>query len=89
MANLENITIIEMKIEKEKLNVALLKEHTEKYNCLTKDMTRILDSFESRLEKLENTILPLFNVTKTLQLQQHNLDLTLQKLDTVLDHYSK
>lgn len=72
MANLENTTTIEIKIEKEKLNVALLKEHTEKYNALTKNMTHILDSFESRLEKLENTILPLFNVTKTLQLQQHS-----------------
>ena len=72
MSNLENTTTIEMKIEKEKLALILLKDHTEKYNSLTKNMSQILDSFESRLEKLEHTILPLFNVTKSLQLQQHS-----------------
>lgn len=50
-------------------------------------MTTILTSFENRLGKLEETILPVYNVTKNLQRKQQNLEVTLNALETVLSHY--
>lgn len=50
-------------------------------------MSTILNSFENRLGKLEKTILPVYNVTKSLQTKQHNLEQTLNALETVLSHY--
>ncbi|XP_058461983.1 exocyst complex component 7 [Malaya genurostris] len=87
MANLENTLQIETKLEKEKTNQALLKDRVEKYSELTKSMSKILNSFEQRLGKLEQTILPVYNVTKNLQKQQQNLDSTLSYLEQVLSHY--
>lgn len=51
-------------------------------------MSNILTTFENRLGKLEQTILPVYNVTKSLQRQQLNLDSTLNCLEKVLSHYS-
>lgn len=68
--------------------MAILKDHVDKYNDLTKQMSTILTTFENRLGKLEQTILPVYNVTKSLQRQQQNLDLTLGSLEKVLSHYS-
>jgi exocyst complex protein 7 len=51
-------------------------------------MSQILAKFEDRLGKLEETILPVYSVTKTLQRQQHNLEATLGCLESVLSHYS-
>lgn len=44
----------------------------EKYSELTQSMSKILNSFEQRLGKLEQTILPVYNVTKNLQKQQQS-----------------
>lgn len=56
----------------EKTNQALLKDHVEKYSELTQSMSKILNSFEQRLGKLEHTILPVYNITKNLQKQQQS-----------------
>ncbi|XP_035904499.1 exocyst complex component 7 [Anopheles stephensi] len=87
MSALENTLQIEIKLEKEKTNQALLKDHVEKYSELTQSMSKILNSFEQRLGKLEHTILPVYNITKNLQKQQQNLDSTLQYMEQVLSHY--
>uniref|UniRef100_A0A1Q3FD21 Exocyst complex component 7 n=1 Tax=Culex tarsalis TaxID=7177 RepID=A0A1Q3FD21_CULTA len=87
MGTLENTLQIETKLEKEKTNQALLKDRMEKYSELTQSMSKILNSFEQRLGKLEQTILPVYNVTKNLQKQQQNLDSTLNCLEQVLSHY--
>ncbi|XP_055628943.1 exocyst complex component 7 [Toxorhynchites rutilus septentrionalis] len=87
MGTLENTLQIETKLEKEQTNQALLKDRVEKYSELTQSMSKILNSFEQRLGKLEHTILPVYNVTKNLQKQQQNLDTTLNCLEQVLSHY--
>ncbi|XP_055608745.1 exocyst complex component 7 [Uranotaenia lowii] len=87
MSNLENTLQIETKLEKEITNQALLKDRVEKYSELTQSMSKILNSFEQRLGKLEQTILPVYNVTKNLQKQQQNLDSTLNCMEQVLSHY--
>ncbi|KAL1376839.1 hypothetical protein pipiens_016662 [Culex pipiens pipiens] len=87
MGTLENTLQIETKLEKEKTNQALLKDRMEKYSELTQSMSKILNSFEQRLGKLEQTILPVYNVTKNLQKQQQNLDSTLNCMEQVLSHY--
>lgn len=88
MANLENALQIETKLEKEKTKVKIMKEHLEQYNSLTKNLSNILSTFEYRLAKMETTILPLYQKTKTLETQKHNLDTTLICLESVLSHYS-
>lgn len=71
----------------EKLDIALLQDRVTKYHDLTKSMSTILSTFERRLGNLEETVLPVYNVTKTLQTRQQNLEATLVELDTVLSHY--
>ena len=55
---------------KETANFTLLKDHVDKYQMLTKTMSNILNSFEKRLGKLEETILPVYNETEHLQSKQ-------------------
>lgn len=38
--------------------------------------------------QVEQNVFPLYNVTKTLECQQRNLDSVIKKLDGVLQHYS-
>lgn len=67
--------------------MALLKSRVENYQDLTKSMSTILNSFEQRLGRLEQTILPVYHETEHLQKRQQNLDATLQCLESVLMHY--
>lgn len=79
---------IESKFEKENENLSLLKERISKSSYLTQSMDKILNSFELRLSKLEETILPVYNETENLRRRQYNIDLTLQSLDNVISFYS-
>jgi hypothetical protein len=79
---------IEAKLERERTNIALLEQNLNKYNDLTNQASKILKTFESRLLKVEENVLPLYKVTKSLECQQKNLDLVIKKLDNVLEHYS-
>lgn len=56
----------------ERTNIVLIKDRVNKYNDLTKSMNTILNSFEQRLGKLEQTILPVYNITKNLQKTQYS-----------------
>ncbi|XP_055915521.1 exocyst complex component 7 [Eupeodes corollae] len=87
MNNFENSVQFGDKLEKETANLSLLKERVKKYNELTASMSTILTTFEQRLGKLEQTVLPVYNTTEHLQKRQQNLDATLQCLDIVLSHY--
>ncbi|XP_034242549.1 exocyst complex component 7 isoform X1 [Thrips palmi] len=79
---------IETKLEKELGNLNLLKERVSKSNQLTKGITNILSSFEHRLARLEETILPVYNETGNLQRQQENVERTLVALEHVISFYS-
>ncbi|CRK88213.1 CLUMA_CG001994, isoform A, partial [Clunio marinus] len=79
---------IEAKLERERTNIALLEQNLEKYNSLTINASNILQNFEQRLLKVEQNVFPLYNVTKSLECQQKNLDVVIKKLDGVLQHYS-
>lgn len=79
---------ISSKLEKETYNLSLLKDALQRSSHLTQGMTSILNSFENRLAKLEQTILPVYNETKNLQLRQENIEKTITALDHVINYYS-
>lgn len=64
------------------LNEALNKSNTNTTNMLT-----ILQSFENRLRKLENTVEPVYNETEMLRRRQENIEKTMVTLDNVLGYY--
>ncbi|XP_018577392.1 exocyst complex component 7, partial [Anoplophora glabripennis] len=78
---------ISNKLEKEQSNLALLQERLSKSAQLTKGIGSILNTFEQRLSRLEDTILPVYNDTENLQKAQYNIDRTLQLLDNVISYY--
>lgn len=51
----------------------LLKERIAKSSQLRKSVDKILNSFEQRLSRLEETILPVYNETENLQKCQHSI----------------
>lgn len=57
----------------------MLRNRVDKYHDLTRSMSKILTTFEQRLGKLEQTILPVYNETENLQNRQQseNLKVTL------------
>ena len=75
-----------LQLEQEKL--AWLREQCEESERLTSGMVEILESFESRLGKLEETILPVYQETGNLQRRQENIDKTLLELDHVINYYN-
>jgi len=76
------------KLQMEKDNLAWLKEQCSESQRLTTGMVEILDSFEVRLAKLEETILPVYQETGNLQRRQENIEVTLSELDHVLSYYN-
>ncbi|KAF5280786.1 hypothetical protein FQA39_LY17967 [Lamprigera yunnana] len=78
---------IENKLEKEQSNLMLLKERIVKSTHITKGIDSILNTFEQRLSRLEDTILPVYNETENLQKCQFNIERTLQALESVISYY--
>ncbi|XP_064623116.1 exocyst complex component 7-like isoform X2 [Lineus longissimus] len=78
---------IDVKLDRETTNLALLKESLDKSDNMTKNMLSILDTFNNRLRKLEATITPVYQETGNLQRRQENIDKSLCKLDNVLSFY--
>ena len=76
------------KLQLERENLAWLKEQCTESEKLTSGMVEILESFETRLGKLEQTILPVYQETGNLQRRQENIEKTLQELDHVINYYS-
>ncbi|CAG9773527.1 unnamed protein product [Ceutorhynchus assimilis] len=75
------------KLEKEQTNLSLLQERLSKSAQITKGIGNILNTFEQRLSRLEETILPVYNETESLQKAQYNIDCTMQLLDNVIGYY--
>ncbi|NXD71637.1 EXOC7 protein, partial [Eolophus roseicapillus] len=71
----------------EELTLSFIKDSLEKSDQLTKNMVAILSSFESRLMKLENSIIPVYKQTENLQRLQENVEKTLSCLDHVISYY--
>lgn len=69
---MRNEKLINLILFKEKSDIALLKNRVEKYHDLTTSMCKILDSFEQRLGKLEQTIVTVYKETEQLQKRQHS-----------------
>ncbi|XP_064890809.1 exocyst complex component 7 isoform X13 [Columba livia] len=78
---------IEGKLKQEEETLSFIKESLEKSDQLTKNMVSILSSFESRLMKLENSIIPVHKQTENLQRLQENVEKTLSCLDHVISYY--
>ncbi|XP_019875893.1 exocyst complex component 7 [Aethina tumida] len=78
---------INSKLEREQENLQLLQERLNKSASITKGIGNILNSFEQRLSRLEDTILPVYNDTERLQKAQHNIDQTIRLLDNVISYY--
>uniref|UniRef100_A0A3Q1LRR2 Exocyst complex component 7 n=1 Tax=Bos taurus TaxID=9913 RepID=A0A3Q1LRR2_BOVIN len=64
---------IEDKLKQEEETLSFIRDSLEKSDQLTKNMVSILSSFESRLMKLENSIIPVHKQTENLQRLQENL----------------
>ncbi|KYO31191.1 exocyst complex component 7 isoform B [Alligator mississippiensis] len=78
---------IEGKLKQEEETLSFIKESLEKSDQLTKNMVSILSSFESRLMRLENSIIPVHKQTENLQRLQENVEKTLSCLDHVISYY--
>ncbi|XP_071620459.1 exocyst complex component 7 isoform X13 [Heliangelus exortis] len=78
---------IEDKLKQEEETLSFIKDSLEKSDQLTKNMVSILSSFESRLMKLENSIIPVHKQTENLQRLQENVEKTLSCLDHVISYY--
>lgn len=91
IANMEDISHLKFeinsKLEKEMSNLTLLKDSLKKSNNNTENMLGILTSFETRLRKLEQTIVPVYNETENLRRRQENIEKTMTTLDHVLGYY--
>ncbi|XP_004709186.1 exocyst complex component 7 isoform X5 [Echinops telfairi] len=78
---------IEEKLKQEEETLSFIRDSLEKSDQLTKNMVSILSSFESRLMKLENSIIPVHKQTENLQRLQENVEKTLSCLDHVISYY--
>jgi len=54
-------------------NLTLLKDSLKKSNTNTENMLGILSSFETRLRKLEQTIVPVYKETENLRRRQESI----------------
>jgi len=79
---------IEAKLRREEEGLAKLDAASQASAEITSGMVSILASFERRLEKLEETILPVYQETENLQRRQENIDRTLDALDDVIAFYN-
>ena len=62
-----------LNIFQEMCNLTLLKDTLKKSNNNTENMLGILSSFETRLRKLEQTIVPVYNETENLRRRQESI----------------
>lgn len=78
---------IEDKLMEENRKLSVLKDSLSSANSLTNNMVSILDQFDERLLKLEETILPVHRKTKDLQRMRDNIDKTLAAFDHVISYH--
>ncbi|XP_013396537.1 exocyst complex component 7 [Lingula anatina] len=78
---------IDMKLQREMSNLAVLQDSLQKSQQLTGNMVGILTTFENRLKKLEETIVPVYHETENLQQRHQNIEKTIAELDHVIGFY--
>ncbi|XP_044734311.1 exocyst complex component 7 [Chrysoperla carnea] len=84
----EQMNEVDSLLEKQRSNLDLLKSRVNRSSQLASGMVGMLSSFEDRLARLEDTILPVYHETESLQRCQQNMERTLQALDHVISLYS-
>eukprot|EP00118_Oscarella_pearsei_P019386 m.205801 g.205801 ORF g.205801 m.205801 type:complete len:681 (+) comp39661_c1_seq25:704-2746(+) len=78
---------IEQKLEQDQKGLKALKGSFEKARTQTDSMVSILDSFENRLQKLDDAIKPVHKETVQLTRLQENVGKALKALDRVIGFY--
>ncbi|KAH9954763.1 Cullin repeat-like-containing domain protein [Russula dissimulans] len=68
-------------MDDETAEIELLEQNLNKTRQISQRMTSILTSFDSRLVKLEKSILPLYTSTQVLTKRANNIESALQKID--------
>ncbi|KAJ3514001.1 hypothetical protein NLJ89_g2626 [Agrocybe chaxingu] len=68
-------------MDDETAEIELLQQNLNKTRQISKRMTTILDSFDTRLAKLEKSILPLYTATQILNRRRTNIDKTLSRIE--------
>ncbi|KAF9242082.1 Cullin repeat-like-containing domain protein [Melanogaster broomeanus] len=63
--------------------IELLEQNLNKTHQISQRMISILTNFDSRLVKVEKSILPLYTATQKLNQRSHNIDRALSKIDEV------
>ncbi|CAN0322173.1 unnamed protein product [Lampetra planeri] len=79
---------IEEKLNQEQHVLNFIRESLDKSEQQTASMVGILSSFECRLARLEDAIVPVYRQTETLQRLQENVERTLGALHHVIGYYS-
>ncbi|EEB91487.1 hypothetical protein MPER_10143 [Moniliophthora perniciosa FA553] len=70
-------------MDDETAEIELLEQNLNKTRQISQRMTYILNSFDTRLAKLEKSILPLYNSTQVLNRRASNIEKALLKIDEV------
>ncbi|ESK87637.1 exocyst complex exo70 subunit [Moniliophthora roreri MCA 2997] len=70
-------------MDDETAEIELLEQNLNKTRQISQRMTSILNSFDTRLAKLEKSILPLYNSTQILNRRASNIEKALLKIDEV------
>lgn len=78
---------IEEKLAEDNKKLSVLKESLAAADNLTSTMVSILNQFDERLLKLEETILPVHRKTKDLQRMRDNIDKTIVAFDHVISYH--
>ncbi|KAF9443168.1 exocyst complex component, exo70 subunit [Macrolepiota fuliginosa MF-IS2] len=68
-------------MDDETAEIELLEQNLNKTRQISKRITSILDSFDTRIAKLEKSILPLYTAAQILNRRSHNIDQALFKID--------
>ncbi|KAG2003723.1 hypothetical protein CC2G_004306 [Coprinopsis cinerea AmutBmut pab1-1] len=68
-------------MDDETAEIELLQQNLHKTRQLSKRMTTILDSFDTRIAKLEKSILPLYTAAQLLNKRRNNIDKALLKIE--------
>ncbi|OBZ78174.1 Exocyst complex protein EXO70 [Grifola frondosa] len=73
-------------MDDETAEIELLEQNLNKTRQISQRMTSILSSFDTRLVKLEKSILPLYNSTQLLTRRANNIESVLQKIDDIASY---
>lgn len=76
------------KLEQIETGLEVLREAARRNEQVTNHIVGILNSFEDRIGRLQNTILPVYQQTESLRSKQQNLEKSLKLIDEVISYYN-